>query len=157
MITPRRTFLKSGAMVALFAGVCAGSADLAFPQQAAPKAPGANHPIPYETKLDPVFYFTRATFEPHLNTEFRVVAGRTSTAMKLVEIAACGPRGVRDGAEGECFTLLFRASEPLAKIRTIHEVEHDALKKFSMFFSPVKKNSDPEGIYYEAVINRRVK
>ena len=157
MTTPRRTFLKSGAMAALFAGVCAGSADLAFAQKAAPKDRGAKHEIPYEAKLDPVFYFTRGTFEPHVNTEFRVVAGKISTAMTLVEVAACGPRRANDGAEGECFTLLFRASEPLAKIRTVHEVEHDALKKFSMFFSPTRKNSDPEGIYYEAVINRRTK
>lgn len=157
MTTPRRNFLKAGAMAAAFAGLCAGKLDLAFGQRPLRKGADTRHEVPHEAKLDPVFYFTRGTFEPHVNTEFRVVAGTITTRMTLVDVATCGPRGVTDGAEGECFSLLFRASGELAKVRTVHEVEHDALKKFSMFFSPAKKASDPDGIYYEAVINRRVK
>lgn len=155
MLTPRRKFLKSGATAALAAGLLAGSRPLGFAQRATGQEQRQNHEVPHQAKTDPVFYFTRGTFEPHVNTEFRVVAGALVTRMMLLDVSNCGPKVAKDGAAGECFVLFFRADSELAKVRTIHTVEHDALSKFSLFFSRSSKKDDPEGIYYEAVINRR--
>ncbi|HYO63894.1 MAG TPA: hypothetical protein VER08_09710 [Pyrinomonadaceae bacterium] len=154
MLTPRRNFLKTGATATLFAGLCAGSAPSLFAQTKSPRD-GQLHEVPYEAKTDPVFYYTKATFEPHLKTEFRVRAGVTATSMTLVSVADCARTTVKDGAEGECFSLMFRAAAPLSTVRTIHSIEHDALKRFQMFLVRTKMKDDPEGVYYEAVINRR--
>ena len=155
MFETRRKFLKSGALATLCAGIYFGSPKLAIGQQVFKKENKGKFETPYEAKLDKVFYYTKATFDPYLNTEFRVRAEKMVTRMMLVEIKDCRPK-VKPGAKqpsGECFSLLFKAEGELSFVRTIHEIEHDGLKSFSLFLERVGKEDDKDGIYYEAVIN----
>lgn len=144
MSTSRRNFLRAGTSAVLFAGLSVNPLKLAFAQSV-----GRNFEIPQEAKRDRVFYFTRSTFEPHLNTQFKVVAGAYVTSLRLIEVENCAPRG----AAGECFTLTFSADQELSPVRTIHVFEHGALGEFNLFVSQTTKMKDPEGVYYVAVIN----
>lgn len=154
MSFPRRKFLKSGAMAAVAVGLLAKSPFLALAQDSNRAGRPVEHRIPYEAKTDRVFYFTKSTFEPYLNTDFTVKAGAIVTTMRLIEVEDCkasAPKGA-----GECFSLMFRADRTLSIARTIHVFDHDALGEFSLFVSRTKKTSDPDGIYYVAVINHRL-
>lgn len=156
MSTSRRRFLKSGAMATLFAGVYCGSPKLVFGQQKNNQANTRNFEVPYEAKTDPVFYFTKSTFDPHLKTDFRVQAGTITTTLTLVEVLNCAAPKTKAAhkTSGECFSLLFKADRELSSVQTIYKLEHAALGKFSLFVERVAKQDDADNIYYEAIINR---
>ncbi|HEX8475570.1 MAG TPA: hypothetical protein VF666_16195 [Pyrinomonadaceae bacterium] len=157
MSTSRRRFLKSGALATLFAGIYLGSPQFAFGQNGGNSKDKKHFETPYEAKLDPVFNWTKATFEPHLKTDFNVHAGRIVTALTLIEVKDCpriaAPKSTMK-TSGECYSLLFHADRELSPLQTIYKLEHGALGKFSLFVTRIVKNDDREGLYYEAVINR---
>lgn len=154
MSVPRRRFLKSGALAAVAVGLLSKAPLIAFGQESTQSAsPAGNYQIPYEAKADRVFYFTKSTFDPYLDTDFTVRAGVLVATLRLIEVEACGSPAPKEA--GECFSLTFRADRTLSIARTIHGFEHDALGKFDLFVSTTKMMSDPEGIYYVAVINHR--
>lgn len=156
MSTSRRRFLKSGTMATLFAGVYCSSPNFVFGQQKVGQASKRNFEIPYEAKTEPVFYYTKSTFDPHLKTDFRVQAGTITTVLTLVEVADCAAPKTKapQRASGECFSLLFKADRELSSLQTIYKFDHGALGKFSLFVTRVAKKDDADNIYYEAIINR---
>ena len=163
MTTSRRRFLKSGVMAGLFASVCLDSLMPATGQKGTEKTPkrpekkAASTLIPDKAKMNEVFYFTKSTFDPYLNTEFRVRTAKVTTRLTLVEVmdfnAEAASRGSKRSVKGESFLLVFKADKQLPKGVTILNLEHDALGKFELFLGNWKKWSDPRGIYYQAVIN----
>lgn len=162
MTTSRRYFLKSGVMASLFAGLCFNTQILTFGQKRGVQST-QNTPltaIPDTAKMDNVFYYTKATFDPYLNTAFRARTGRVTTTLTLVEITDCASgvsrapsRNTRRSVNSDCFILIFKADRTLPKGVTIVELEHSALGKFDLFLGNWKKWSDQKGIYYQAVIN----
>jgi hypothetical protein len=163
MSLSRRTFLRTSTVAALFASLALHPLKTAFAQksdlnlQSTTTAAGSPYyEIPQEAKRDRVFYFTKSTFEPHLNTDFVVRAGVIVTTLRLIEVEDCGSTDNEAAAgAGECFALTFRADRTLSDLRTIHVFEHAALAEFNLFVAETKKLRDPEGIYYVAIINHR--
>lgn len=163
MTTSRRYFLRSGVMASLFAGLCFNTQMFALGQQRGQQSTQSTAltPIPDTAKMDNVFYYTKATFDPYLNTAFRARTGRVTTTLTLLEIADCAPGAPvssgrisrRSVVNSDCFILIFKADRTLPKGVTIVELEHSALGKFDLFLGNWKKWSDQRGIYYQAVIN----
>lgn len=152
MSIARRSFIKTGAKTALTAGVLMKFSGTAFGRLTSTDT-RADFQIPYEAKTDRVFYFNRATFEPHLNTNFAVQSKGRRVNLLLIAIedrrTSAQKRAARPGSE--CFALIFRAPELLTEITTIYELEHPALARFSLFLTGTQ---DDEGrVTYEAVIN----
>jgi hypothetical protein len=151
MAVLRRSFLKSGLLAALAAGLLTRAPLIALGQDATRSKTQTDYfQIPYQAKTEKTFYFTKSTFDPYLNTEFTVRASLNVATLQLIAVDECKPAG-----KGECFSLTFRADRELSPLTTIHPFEHGALGKFELFVAPTKQTNDPDGIYYVAVINHR--
>jgi hypothetical protein len=150
----RRTFVRAGAVSAVFAGLNLSAPKVIFGQQKS--APGAGgFVVPYEAKTDAAFYFTHETFAPYLNTTFRLSRGKAiSFDMTLIEVfdyqAQARARKTQTHA-GECFALTFRAGERDTVSQGIYKFVHPALGRFSLFIVPGKPSAD--GVTYAAVVN----
>lgn len=162
MPVTRRKFLRSGAVTVLSAGLVFRAGAAAFGQdKKRPDASGGLQPIPQQAQRDPVFYYTKATFEPYIGGVFttRGVGGKT-VELTLVAVrdrnskAAAGKtrRGVVAVSRSmDCFSLLFRSPERLSELTTIYRLEHAALGTFDLFLTA---SEDEHGqVFYEAIIN----
>jgi hypothetical protein len=138
MVVSRRGFIKQGSLLVLGTGVSLGSADRIFG-----RAHQDNKPAPLT--------LIKATFEPHLNTVFRIFRdSSTSISATLVTIEDIGPVPDKAVAGRECFLLTFRGTEKLPQ--HTYRLDHAVLGTFELFLVP--GGSNKKGIYYEAVINR---
>ncbi|HEY0319720.1 MAG TPA: hypothetical protein VGC66_01995 [Pyrinomonadaceae bacterium] len=159
MTTSRRKFVQSGLLAALFAGFCFDARTLVFGQEGGRRggAGTVSSTVPDEAKMDDVFYFKKATFDPYLNTEFSVRLGVTTTKLKLVEIVDCtsgaSAKGANGQSSGDCFVLIFKANRQFPKGIPILPLQHAALGKFELSLEKWKNFTDPKGIYYQATIN----
>lgn len=155
MPVTRRSFLKAGALTALSAGFLMNPAALALAQTSTPDK-AEDFRVPQEAKVDPVFYYKKATFDPYVNTTFRARARGGPVELLLVKITDTSSPArntvTKKARPTESFTLLFRASDTLTAITTIHTLDHDALGKFDLFLERANGPEERE-IYYEAVIN----
>ncbi|MCA1635793.1 MAG: hypothetical protein LC802_19420 [Acidobacteria bacterium] len=169
----RRTFLRTGALAAISAGFALSSVRLAFGQESKQTNPALDFQVPYETQLDPVFNYTKATFEPYVGGLFsaRGNDGRQVT-LTLVAVRDLSDK-VRARVSNETaaqfkrrqrvavittksratntFALVFHASGPLSELSTIHQLDHAALGKFSLFL--VGSEGESGRRVYEAVIS----
>lgn len=160
MSVTRRKFLKSGAVTVLAAGLVFRAGSVAFGQEKKHAGSAASFKIPFEAQQDPVFYYTRSTFEPYVGGVFQTRgAGGDTVELTLVSIHDWNPVSRVKTAHGiaaesrrtDCFSLLFRASAKLPELTTIYRLEHGALGSFDLFMTPSK---GPHGeLLYEAVIN----
>jgi hypothetical protein len=158
-------------LAAITAGIALSSARLAFGQDSKKANPALDFQVPYEAKLDPVFNYTKATFEPYVGGTFsgRGVGKRVSLTLVSVRdqrAATAGPTSnttktpvnqapiTHKSRATETFTLVFSATEPLSDLSTIHQLEHTALGKFSLFL--VHSEDEKGKHFYEAVISRPV-
>jgi hypothetical protein len=176
MSPTRRTFVRTGVLAAVSAGFALSSVRLAFGQDSQESNPSLDFQIPYEAKLNPVFSYTKATFEPYVGGIFsaRGVGGQKvsltlvnirdpqstvtttrSTSLRTTRVRT--PVVVKITTKWrptDTFTLTFRASGPLSELSTIHQLEHAALGKFSLF---LVHSQDAAGQnFYEAVISHTV-
>ncbi len=147
MVVSRRGFIKKGSLLVLAAGVSLGSADRIFGRAINP-----GHSGPIQDNPAP-FNFAKATFEPYVETVFRLYPPNSSRAITatLVSIADIGPVPDKNQTLPECFVLQFRGTETLRQ--NTYKVEHQNLGSFELFIVPAGKNK--KGVYYQAVINRR--
>lgn len=157
MSVSRRSFLRTGAVGALSAGLIFKFSNFAFGQKSAWSNPALDFQIPLEAANDPVFYYTRAMFEPYVGSVFQVRPGLRTVNLKLVSARNYQPSStsVTTGKtrSTDCFSLLFRASESLPDFSTIHKLKHPALGKFDLFMT----RSEGDGkVFYTAVINHLV-
>ena len=94
-------------------------------------------------------HVTRAAFEPHLNTLFRLnVEGGEALDLELVEANDKTP----ERFDGEQFSLIFRGPSEVYFEQQICPLEHPALGRLDLFLVPVDQRED--GFYYEAFFNR---
>jgi hypothetical protein len=161
MSVNRRTFLKSGALSVLTA---ASGLVYAAPARGQGKTKGAAGAtpaatIPFEAQQQPLFYFTRGTFQPYVGGIFIASAGRQSISMTLVEVSNFTPKSWGRFSPGRVqptnsFALKFRSTGKLTDLTTIYDVQHAALGEFPLFMT---RRDGPDGTsLYEAVFNHLI-
>jgi hypothetical protein len=157
MTATRRSFLKSGAITVLMAGMALEMIPSAFGQSNPHPDPTKDFPVPFEAQQSPLFYFKRETFEPYVGGTFKVKAGPQTVEMTLESVrdttpTAQGCKITKKAARpSEGFALTFRSPEALTDLTTIYDVEHAALGTFALFMT---RRDGPNGTYfYEAVFN----
>ena len=167
----RRTFLRAGALTAISAGFALSSVRIAFGQDKKQSNPALDFEIPYEAKLNPVFSYTKATFDPYVGGVFSA-RGSNGKRVTLTLVTVRGLNGATRASNETAaqfkrrqqtaritpkaratntFTLVFRASGPLSELSTIHQLNHAALGKFSLFL--VGSEDEQGRRLYEAVIS----
>lgn len=164
MSVTRRKFLRSGAITVLSAGLVFRPGVAAFGQGAKrPDWARGIHPIPQQAQRDPVFMYTRETFQPYVGGIFstRGVGGKT-VELTLVAVrdrnrkpaTARSKRGgvvASESRSTDCFSLLFRSPEKLSDLTSIYRLKHAALGSFDLFMTA---SEDEHGqVFYEAIIN----
>src|SRR5689334_14811594 len=132
MTATRRSFLKSGAITILMAGVALDVIPSVFAQSNQQSDPKKDFAVPFEAQQSTIFFFKRETFQPYVGGIFKVSAGANSYEMKLEKVRACGPHP--DGLKvtpklrpSDCFVLIFNSPGALTDLTTIYNVEHAAL------------------------------
>ena len=94
--------------------------------------------------------FTRETFEPLLNTTFRLQRpDGDPLELELVEVVGGEERGVRHSYS---FSLIFRGTPDVYLQQRTYTLSRDPLGTFDLFLVPVAREAD--GFRYEAVFNR---
>lgn len=141
MFTSRRKFLRAGILATLFAAVPVKSI---FSQ-----GKGKDHVPPPQPpgQRDVLADYTKASFEPYLNSIFRLQTGFSSIEVTLTSIDDMpAPKG------GECFALVFRGGSTELPQGT-YEIDHPALGTFLLLVVP--SGADRNGAEgYVATINR---
>ena len=152
MSISRRGFLQSACISAFAVGMLSGSAVSVFGQKGEPKDAKGYFKVPSEAFGERVFHFTQATFEPYLQSEFIVTVGPYKVVtLTLVKVEDQRSRKAAQGAEGECFSLLFKADGKLSDLQQTYVLQHEALGKFSLFL--VDAGEKEKETHYLAVIN----
>jgi hypothetical protein len=154
MHLPRRTFLKSGAFAAVSAGLALSSGRLLLAQRS---DRSRDFQIPLTAETNPLFSFTRETFEPYVGDIFQAPNARgemislTLThvrnyrAKDTTKLSSKTPRELRS------FSLTFHSEEKLPQFSSIHTVSHPALGEFDLFLTSSQRN---DGTFiYEAVFS----
>jgi hypothetical protein len=152
MSISRRGFLQSACISAFAVGLLSQSAVTVFGQKSELKDSKGYFQIPPQVLGERVFHFTQATFEPYLQSEFSVTVGPYKMVkLTLVEVENLQPRKGAQRAEGECFSLLFRADGKLSDLQQTYVLQHEALGKFSLFL--VEAGEKQKEVHYLAVVN----
>ena len=143
MSVSRRRFLRSGALGGLAAGLILKSSSFAFGHD-------ANQSVDHAAGFD----YSRANFEPHVGSTFRLHQGNQKLDLTLVNLTdyqerSRAARSLRS-KNTECFVLSFRAPKNLSHAST-YQLEHPKLGKFDLFMT---RNGDRNKM--TAVVNRIV-
>jgi len=158
MKATRRSFLKSGAITVLMAGIALDLVPSAFAQSNQHPDPTKDFPIPFEAQQSAIFHFKQETFEPYLGGVFKVSAGAKTIEMTLDEVRNCAPSPQsckvmkKPARPSECFALVFRSPGKLTDLTSIYDIEHAALGKFALFLT--RRDGPGDTFFYEAVFNR---
>lgn len=156
MKATRRSFLKSGAMTVVMAGVALNLSPSAFAQGNSNQDPKKDFPVSFEAQQSPLFYFKRETFQPYVGGVFKVSAGAKTVEMKLKHVRGCDPTAealkvTKKSRPSECFALEFSSDDALTDLTTIYDIEHAALGKFALFMT--RRDGPGKTYEYEAVFN----
>jgi hypothetical protein len=156
MKATRRSFLKSGAMTVVMAGVALNVMPSVFAQGNQNQDPKKDFPVPFEAQQSPLFYFKRETFQPYVGGIFKVSAGAKTVEMKLERVRNCEPTAealkvTKKSRPSHCFALEFSSADALTDLTTIYDVEHAALGKFALFMT--RRDGPGKTYEYEAVFN----
>lgn len=148
----RRKFIQSSLIFSATAFLLSKNTALGFARSLI-----NDNPLPDEVLRDPVYSFTRETFEPYIGGYFQAPDARGQmVALKLVKVNAYSPttetRILQTTVETESFSLLFQAESPLPDSKSIHRISHGALGDFNLFLS--RHDGSSREICYEAVFNR---
>ena len=151
MALARRKFLKSSLVFGASALMLWANTQPAF---AAALTDGSK--LPEEVLNDPLYRFTRETFEPYVGGYFQAPDGRGEmVALKLLKVEAYTPKSeslTRTATATDSFSLLFKAEGALPRYKSMHPIKHGALGDFNLFLS--RQDGQTGEIFYEAVFNR---
>ena len=151
MLLPRRKFLESSLLFG------ASVLILSNARQAFSKALTNPNELPIDVLRDPVYQFSKETFEPYVGGYFEAPNARGEmVALKLIKVESYQPKETTKITTGrivdtESFSLLFSAAA-LLSAKSIHPIKHPALGDFKLFLTRVYGKS--REINYEAVFNR---
>ena len=149
MALARRKFLKSSLVFGASALLVWGNASSAFARTLLDDGK-----LPDEVLNDPLYRFTRETFEPYVGGYFQAPNDRDElVALKLIKVESYAPKSeTRTAVATDSFSLLFGAERALPRYKSIHPIKHGALGDFNLFLT---RQDGPRGeISYEAVFNR---
>jgi hypothetical protein len=150
MLLARRKFVQSSLLFAASAFLFSESAGSVLAQ-----ALSGDGQLSTEVLRDPVFRFTRETFEPYVGGYFEAPGPRGKLiALKLIRIDVYEAKSTlmpKPGVETNSFTLVFKAEAELPTFTSIHPIKHGALGEFNLFLT--RRGGDDGEIYYEAVFN----
>ena len=152
MLLARRKFIQSSLIFSATAVLFSGNTSLGFARTLIDDGQ-----LPDEVLRDPLYSFTRETFEPYVGGYFQAPDARgRMVALKLVKVDAYSPKSETKisnrALETESFSLLFKAEGALPHLKSIHPITHGALGDFSLFLS--RHDGPNREICYEAVFNR---
>lgn len=152
MLLARRKFIQSSLIFSATAFLLSESSPIAFARTLLDD--GA---IPDEALRNPVYSFTRETFEPYVGGYFEVVGARGQLVpMKLLKVESYCPKPetkiCKRALETETFSLQFKAESPLPTTTSIYQIKHGALGDFELFLT--RHDSLSREYSYEAVFNR---
>ncbi|MGH9967465.1 MAG: DUF6916 family protein [Pyrinomonadaceae bacterium] len=157
MSVSRRRFLRSGALGALSAGLILKPGSFAFGHHSTNSNPGSASETPSQAAKNQSFNYSRANFEPHVGSTFRVDLGNRTVNLKLIGLADYQPRSSAAATsktrDTESFVLAFRTPRSLSYPSSIYKLEHSAMGKFDLFMT---RSEDHGSMSYMAVINRIV-
>ena len=143
MSVSRRRFLRSGALGGLAAGLMLKSNSFAFGHD-------ANQSVDHAAG----FNYSRANFEPHVGSSFRLRQGKQTLDLTLVNLTdyqePSRTARISRAKNTESFVLAFRAPKNLSHAST-YQLEHPKLGKFDLFMT---RNGDRDKM--TAVVNRIV-
>lgn len=112
--------------------------------------------LPEEVLNDPLYRFTKETFEPYVGGYFQAPDVRGEmVALKLVKVEGYAPKSEspsRNPVGTDSFSLLFSAENALPRFQNIHPIKHGALGDFRLFLT--RRDDERGQITYEAVFNR---
>ena len=155
MAISRRSFLKSGTLTALAAGVAFNPNLLAFGQTRT-QSTNLGYQIPITAQQEPTYMFTRATFDPYVGSIFQAPNAKGKMVnLTLLSVTTNRPSATTKistapARETDSFSLMFKAAGPLPPFTSIHHISHPALGKFDLFLTPHSQGST---LLYEAVFN----
>lgn len=162
MSLSRRKFMKAGVVAAACAVLPVKSAS---GRSATATRGGSLIPLAQQASSvnsEQLGYYTKSSFAPYLNTQFRVYLSQSSTrTLKLVEVrdylATLSPSLVREASSSgvECFSLLLTCPPGRSFAQDTYLVEHEALGTFYLFLVPVSQQGKAALDYYEAIVYRR--
>lgn len=139
MSVSRRRFLRSGALGGLAAGLMLKSNSFALGHD--------NHSSDHAVG----FNYSRANFEPHVGSRFRLRQGKQMLDLTLVNLTDYQPSRTAFKAKStESFVLAFRTPKNLSR-SSMYQLEHPKLGTFDLFIS---RNGDRD--YLTAIVNRIV-
>ena len=139
MPTSRRSFLKSGTMMALCAGVPAGLAKTVLGTEG-----GFAHP-------NNLLTLKKADFEALINSKFRVHTGTRSVDLTLATVTDLKRPVSKRHEEG--FSLLFDGPAAVKLKQDTYLIEHEDLGKCRLLMVPVVSRQKRTH-RYEIIINR---
>ena len=142
MSVSRRRFLKSGTLGGLAAGLMLKSNGFAL-----------GHDLNDSNDHPPGFDYSRATFEPHVGSTFRLLQGNQTHDLTLVNLTDYQQTRTSRSSKAkstESFVLSFRAPKSLSRTST-YRLEHAKLGTFDLF---IAGNGRHENM--TAVVNRIV-
>ena len=152
MLLERRKFLRASLLFGASAVLFYGNAPSAFARTLFDDGRLSD-----EVLRDPLYSFTRETFEPYVGGYFEAVGAREKIALKLIKVDSYDPNpltkmSTRTPAETESFSLQFKSEAPLPSFTSIHQIQHGALGDFNLFLT--RRDGQNGEIFYEAVFNR---
>jgi len=141
MSVSRRRFLKSGTLGGLAAGLMLKSNNFAL-----------GHDLNDSNDLPGDFDYSRANFEPHVGSTFRLLQGKQTLDLTLVNLTdyqqPSRTSRTFKAKSTESFVLSFRAPKQLSRSST-YRLEHSKLGTFDLF---IARNGRRENM--TAVVNR---
>ena len=148
----RRKFIKSSLIFSAMAVLFSENTPLAFGRKLIDDGQLSD-----EVLRDPLYSFTRETFEPYVGGYFEAVGARGEMVpLKLVKVDSYVPNSetkiCKRVHETESFSLQFEAEGSLPPFTSIHQIKHGALGDFSLFLT--RHDGPNRQIVYEAVFNR---
>jgi hypothetical protein len=118
---------------------------------------GSQPSLSGQTGLGQLDYYTRSSFTPYVDTQFRVyVTPSSSRALMLKQVSDyITPQGAGT-QQPECFSLFMTKPPGNAFEQNTYLIEHEALGSLYLFLVPVSGKNQSGLDYYEAVIYRHV-
>ena len=152
----RRSFIKTGTLTAVAAGVALRPNLLAFGQRRT-QSTSLGYQFPIKAQQQPIFMFTRATFDPYVGGIFQAPDARGKmVSLTLLSATTNKPLANTKLSTGKAintdsFSLLFKAERALPPQSSIQTISHPALGKFNLFL--VAHRQVGGVMLYEAVFN----
>lgn len=155
MTPTRRTFLKAGALSALFTGFAIRPSKLVFGHTSSD--PYGGHAAPHEATASPVYYYNQQTFQSYVGTTFVIEGGKLSLAQSLTLTGLTDWQAILRARRlrthrGECFSLYFQGGSSTPLPAQTYTLSHSALGKFQLFLVG-RQELERGPAVYEGVVN----